>query len=266
MDSHSLTTFGQHLAPIILLIFLVVTTVESVIDLLFNRRLYELNDTLQNLSMFFINRIAGGLAGSYLFVVLSVGEHLVPWKLGVNWYSFAVTFLIVDFLYYIQHYCFHKHEWLVAFHSVHHTSEQYNFTTALRANIFLPVINPLFYLPAVVMGCDALTIAIAFAIIQTYQFLLHTQLVGKLGPIEGLFNTPSAHRVHHGNKPEQFHSNLGGVLMIWDKLSQTYMAENDKIVFGSEGQPPGNLWHEQIGPFVPLIRSRIVGKDGIASD
>lgn len=87
------------------------------------------------------------------------------------------------------------------------------------------------------------------------RFFLHTQLIPKLGFLEGLVNTPDAHRIHHGNKQIQFESNLGGVLMIWDQIFCSYMSDSEKLVYGIKGiKPENNFFVAQISPFVRYFK------------
>jgi sterol desaturase/sphingolipid hydroxylase (fatty acid hydroxylase superfamily) len=258
METYTLTLCAQRLAPIILLTYMVCIGIEMTISSMRARRLYELEDTIHNLVMFFANRMMGGLGAAFMLAVLATAEHIVPWKIGGP-FAAVVTFLIVDFLFYVQHRFFHSDNVFAPFHEVHHTSPQYNLTTTLRASVFLPWINPIFYLPAVLVGCDSVSVIVSFSLIQVYQFFLHTQLVGSIGLFEGILNTPSAHRVHHGRERSQYESNLGGVLLLWDRLFRTYARETELLVFGIRGvQAEGNYFVAQVKPFFTYFKRRIV--------
>ncbi len=243
-------SFGL-LAPLILLVYFVFICLEISVDRLLKRDWYELSDTISNLVMFFINRLTGVAAGTFMLVILSVAYHWTPLRLH-GMAGTVFTFIFVDFLFYAQHKCFHANDFLAAFHEVHHSSPHYNFTTTLRASFLLPVINPLFYLPAALIGCEPLAVVLSFTLIQVFQFFLHTQFVPKLGRFEGFVNTPSAHRVHHGVLSSQYESNLGGVLLIWDRIFQTYMSEPDNVRFGVEGIEGENFLVAQLRPFVNM--------------
>jgi|AGTN01.3.fsa_nt_gi Sterol desaturase len=261
MQPDALTHSAQQLAPIILLTYIGCICLEMLIGKLFARKLYDFDDTLHNLVMFFVNRMMGGLGGAFMFAILAGVSNYIPWKLS-GIIGIAATFLTVDFLFYLQHRIFHTDSIFAPFHEIHHTSEQYNFTTTLRASVFLPFINPLFYAPAIVLGCDPLTVIICFSLIQVYQFFLHTQLIPRLGPFEGLVNTPSTHRVHHGNRRAEYESNLGGVLLIWDRLFKTYAVEKPDLVFGIKGsKPEPNFFVAQVKPFVSYAKRWIKSSD-----
>lgn len=254
MQPDCLTLSAKTLVPTILLTYTLLICLEMLASKMMRKGLYDFDDTLHNLIMFFVNRMMGGLGGAFLFAILLSVEKLIPWKLN-GLLGILTTFLIVDFLFYLQHRVFHTDSIFASFHEIHHTSEHYNFTTTLRASVFLPFINPLFYLPAVLLGADTLTVIISFSLIQVYQFFLHTQLIPKLGFLEGLVNTPDAHRIHHGNQQLQYESNLGGVLMIWDQIFCSYMSDSEKLVYGIKGiKPENNFFVAQISPFVRYLK------------
>lgn len=246
-----LLSFGL-LAPLILLLYFVCISLEITADRLLHRSWYQLNDTISTLIMFFINRITGVAAGTFMLLLLSVVYPLAPFKLhGLSGAIF--TFILVDFLFFVQHRCFHTNDFLAAFHEVHHSSPYFNFTTTLRASFLLPLINPVFYLPAVIIGCEPLTVVLSFTFVQVFQFFLHTQSVPSLGYLEGLLNTPSAHRVHHGVESSQYQSNLGGVLLVWDRMFNSYLPEQQTLRFGVKGISEENFWVAQIRPFVSMV-------------
>ncbi len=261
MQPDALTVSAQKLIPFILMAYVVCICIEMVIGKLIARKLYDFDDTLHNLVMFFVNRMMGGLGGAFMFAILAGVANYVPWKL-TGTIGIVATFLIVDLLFYLQHRVFHSDSIFAPFHEIHHTSEQYNFTTTLRASVFLPFINPIFYAPAILFGCDPVTVIICFSLIQVYQFFLHTQLIPHLGPFEGLVNTPSTHRVHHGNRREQYESNLGGVLLVWDRIFRSYAVEKPDLVFGIKGsKPEANFFVAQVKPFVCYAKRWIKRSD-----
>jgi sterol desaturase/sphingolipid hydroxylase (fatty acid hydroxylase superfamily) len=113
-----------------------------------------------------------------------------------------------------------------ATHSVHHTPEQITLLSALRlgwTNLFS--LGWLFYLPVVLAGFDPRMVAVLLAFDLNYQFFLHTEAVGRLGPLEWIFNTPAHHRVHHGSNPAYLDCNYGGVLIVFDRLFGTLRTE-----------------------------------------
>ncbi|MFI4946885.1 MAG: sterol desaturase family protein, partial [Burkholderiales bacterium] len=117
-----------------------------------------------------------------------------------------------------------------ASHVVHHQSEEYNLTVALRQSA-IPV-SWVFYLPLALVGFPPQMFLVVSAIDTLYQFWIHTRLVGRLGPLEWVLNTPSHHRVHHGRNPRYIDRNHGGTLIVWDRLFGTFAEEREEPVYG----------------------------------
>ena len=165
-----------------------------------------------------------------------------------NWVSLIVLFLLVDLGFYVEHRCSHRIRLLWASHCVHHSSEKMQATTAFRLS-WTPILSGvfLFYLPIVWIGYDPVWVYGMVSISLSYQFFVHTELVPRIGWLEWLINTPSAHRVHHASNPEYLDKNYGGVLLIWDHLFSSYQAElpDVKIRYG--------LAHPRSAPHNPFI-------------
>jgi sterol desaturase/sphingolipid hydroxylase (fatty acid hydroxylase superfamily) len=147
-----------------------------------------------------------------------------------NWPSLVVLFLLVDIAFYAEHRCSHAIRLMWASHSVHHSSDQMAVSAAFRL-AWTPILSGvfLFYLPIVWIGYDPVWVFGMASASLTYQFFVHTELVKRIGWLEWVINTPSAHRVHHASNPEYIDKNFGGVLMIWDHLFGTYQAERPDI-------------------------------------
>lgn len=198
-------------------------------------RKIRLQPTLMNLQEALKNFMLGAgyqltellFAGLIAFPVYALAYHyrLFSWELTAATAIF--TLISVDFCFYWMHRCSHRLRWFWAAHVVHHSSERFNFSTAMRqnaTNIFNG--NWLFYVPLAVLGLNPIWIGIAFALSLVYQFFIHTTLIKKLHPaIEYLFNTPSHHRVHHGRNEGYIDRNYGGILIIWDRLFATFVDE-----------------------------------------
>ncbi|XP_040899307.1 alkylglycerol monooxygenase [Toxotes jaculatrix] len=156
--------------------------------------------------------------------------HLVelPWDSAWTWWF---TFLGVDFCYYWVHRFAHEVAILWAAHQVHHSSEYYNFTTALRQSVTQQFASWIFYLP-MALAVPPSIFAVHIQLNLLYQFWIHTELIQDLGPLEWVFNTPKHHRVHHGRNLYCIDKNYGGILIIWDRLFGTFAPETDKVVYG----------------------------------
>ena len=168
-------------------------------------------------------------------LVLLVWSHrLATVPLHTAW-GWIAAFIGVELAYYWMHRLSHEVRWLWASHVVHHTPEHIHLASAFRlgATEILSG-NWLFYMPLYWLGLNPLAVAGMQALNLSYQFWLHTDLIGRLGPLEWLFNTPAHHRVHHAANGEYLDRNYGGVLIVWDRLFGTFAAErcDAPIVYG----------------------------------
>ncbi|KAF2358769.1 Fatty acid hydroxylase, partial [Trinorchestia longiramus] len=124
-------------------------------------------------------------------------------------------------------------------HQVHHSSEDYNLSTALRQSVFQKFFSFGFYLPLALVGVPLPAVLVHLQFNLLYQFWIHTEVVTTLGPLEWVLNTPSHHRVHHGSDPWCLDKNYAGFLIIWDRLFGTFEPErpDEKINYGLVDQP-----------------------------
>uniref|UniRef100_A0A671UNH3 Alkylglycerol monooxygenase n=1 Tax=Sparus aurata TaxID=8175 RepID=A0A671UNH3_SPAAU len=152
----------------------------------------------------------------------------LPWDSAWTWWF---TFLGVDFCYYWVHRFAHEVSVLWASHQVHHSSEYYNLTTALRQSLTQQFTSWIFYMPLALVAPPAI-FAVHIQLNLLYQFWIHTELINDLGPLEWIFNTPKHHRVHHGRNLYCIDKNYGGILIIWDRLFDTFALESDKVIYG----------------------------------
>jgi len=154
--------------------------------------------------------------------------------LGVSVPIIILAFLIGDFKYYWSHRLAHRVRWWWMAHTVHHSSEHYNLTTALRqpwTNYITGAV--IISVPMTLLGFHPLLIAFAGALNLLYQFWIHTEVIDKMPRwFEAVFNTPSHHRVHHGRDPEYLDTNYAGTLIIWDKMFGTFVAEQHRPDYG----------------------------------
>ena len=144
----------------------------------------------------------------------------------------VVALLGADLAYYWWHRLSHRVNFLWAAHVVHHQSEDYNLAVALRQSVFTPLTAMPFALPFALLGVPPLAYGLAGAVSTLYQFWIHTELVGKLGPLEAVFNTPSHHRVHHARNSAYLDRNYGAIFIFWDRLFGTFAREEEKPRYG----------------------------------
>ena len=173
-----------------------------------------------------------------LFVPFTIAAPLVGWVLDHRLASIPMDgvgaalllFITLEFFYYWLHRAGHRMRWFWANHAVHHTPNQLSLAASLRIGAFGKLSgNVAFLLPLVWMGFDLRLVITALALNLLYQFWIHATWIPKLGWLEGVLNTPSAHRVHHAANLEYLDANYGGVLVIFDRLFGTYTAERDDL-------------------------------------
>ncbi|TWW79991.1 alkylglycerol monooxygenase [Takifugu flavidus] len=165
---------------------------------------------------------------AYIYVWEHYRQIELPWDSAWTWWF---SFLGVDFCYYWVHRFSHEVSFLWASHQVHHSSEYYNLTTALRQSLTQQFTSWIFYIPmALIIPPAIFAVHIQFNLL--YQFWIHTELIRDLGPLEWVFNTPKHHRVHHGRNSYCIDKNYAGTLIIWDRMFGTFALESDKVVYG----------------------------------
>ncbi|XP_068426657.1 alkylglycerol monooxygenase [Clinocottus analis] len=165
---------------------------------------------------------------AYMFVWDRYRLLELPWDSAWTWW---LTFVGVDFCYYWVHRFAHEVSFIWASHQVHHSSEYYNLSTALRQSLTQQFTSWIFYMPMALIAPPTV-FAVHIQLNLLYQFWIHTELIRSLGPLEWVFNTPKHHRVHHGRNEYCIDKNYGGILIIWDRLFGTFAEETDKVVFG----------------------------------
>lgn len=206
--------------------------------------LHRYNDSVNSLSMGLLLLTSDALLKATtfgVFIYLYNDFRVMDFATNdiITW---VVFFFGVDLCYYWFHRCAHEYNILWGAHVGHHQSEEYNLTTALRQSAFQYGFSWVFYLPLAILGCPPEVFLGQFVILKLYQFWLHTQLVNKIPLIEGIFSTPSSHRVHHAKNPIYIDRNYGGTLVIWDRLFGSWQPElaNEKCHYGTT-QPLDSL-------------------------
>ena len=191
-------------------------------------------DTATSLTMGLGYLVVDGLfwKAATLAGYLWLHEHIAVFDLGWTWPVWVLAIFADDLSYYAYHRGSHRIRLFWASHVVHHSSEQYNLSTALRQT-WTPFHTFLFWLPMIVLGFHPLMIFTLQATNLLYQFWIHTERIDRLPrPIEFIMNTPSHHRVHHGSQTQYLDRNYAGILIIWDRLFGTFEPEGDRVIYG----------------------------------
>lgn len=224
--------------------FILLVLAEMIVARLRDRKRYCPKDTLTSLALGFGSTIAGLLTGGFVFALFVWFSQFrlvdVPWA----WWAFALCFVLDDLAYYVFHRCAHRVRWIWASHVVHHSSQHYNLSTALRqtwTGVFSLVF--LFRLPLVLIGFPPTMIFFVVGLNLIYQFWIHTEAIGRLpGWFEAVMNTPSHHRVHHAVNPRYLDRNYAGVFIVWDRMFGSFEPERDE-------DPPRYGIVRQLGSF-----------------
>jgi alkylglycerol monooxygenase len=225
-------------SPVLLAIpaFFLLIAIEALYAHRKGKKVYRLNDTVANLSLGIGNQLVGVLAKGFLIVIfMFVYQHYALFKLPVTWWSFILCLLLFDFLFYWAHRLGHESNLFWGAHVVHHQSEEYNLSVALRQPWFHDFISFFIFLPVPLLGFNPKTFVIAAGVQTLYQFWIHTRVIHKMPRVmEYFFNTPSHHRVHHAVNPKYIDKNHGGVFIIWDRMFGTFKAEEapEEITYG----------------------------------
>jgi alkylglycerol monooxygenase len=233
-------------------IFFLLIGVELAVALWQRQQAYRLHDSINDLSCGITEQIVGlfltgllflGYVGTYGYATRA-GINLVDvsnYSPGGKWLAAILLFLGVDCAYYWFHRIAHEYNAPWAGHVVHHSSEEYNLAVALRQGTFQGLFSWVFYLPLALLGFPPAWFAAVSSFDTLYQFWIHTRMIGKLGPLEWVFNTPSHHRVHHARNPKYLDKNYAGTLIIWDRMFGTFQAEEEEPVYGLT--KPLNSWN-----------------------
>jgi sterol desaturase/sphingolipid hydroxylase (fatty acid hydroxylase superfamily) len=217
-------------------VFLLTILIEAWIAHRRGAAVYHVGDAVTSLHLGVLSQVTNSFAklatlGIYAAVYENFRAATWPTDRVVAW---VVALLVYDFFYYWFHRLSHEVAVLWAAHVVHHSSEYFNLSTALRQTSTGTALGWLFYLPMAVAGVPpAMFVAVAL-INLLYQYWPHTQLIGKLGWVDRVFVTPSNHRVHHGQNDYCMDRNYGGILIVWDRLFGSFAEEreDEKVCFG----------------------------------
>jgi sterol desaturase/sphingolipid hydroxylase (fatty acid hydroxylase superfamily) len=216
--------------------FIVTVFFESVVLYKKQPKNYNIKDTLASLAMgignVFVNLLSKLLV---VFIIAFLYENFKLTTIPFVWWSWILILFADDFCYYWAHRMGHESRFFWASHIVHHSSQKYNLSTALRQTWTGGFFTFVFYLALPILGFHPLMIFTQMSISLLYQYWIHTELIDKMPKwFEIIFNTPSHHRVHHGSNPLYLDRNHAGIFIIWDKLFGTFQPElkEEKAIYG----------------------------------
>lgn len=218
--------------------FFLLIGVEFVAGLVQHKKVYRFNDSINDLSCGIVDQIVGIFLKGLLFAgYLYLFEHARLFEIATagpaaKWVAAFALMLGVDLGFYWFHRIAHEYAAPWATHVVHHQSEEYNLAVALRQSAFESCFAWVFYLPLALVGFPPAWYLAMSGLNLLYQFWIHTETIGRLGPLEWVFNTPSHHRVHHARNPKYLDKNYAGMFIIWDRMFGTFQPEEEAPVYG----------------------------------
>lgn len=214
--------------------FVVTIILELILNVKVRRQEYNFKDAgtsilmgLGNVALGLISKIL--MLGLFYFIYNSYHIIDIPFA----WWAWILLLLADDFCYYWFHRISHESRFFWASHVVHHSSQKYNLSTALRQTWSGGFYTFIFWAPLILIGFHPVMVMVQMSISLIYQYWIHTELIDKMPRwFEAIFNTPSHHRVHHATNPQYLDRNHAGILIIWDKLFGTFEPEEEKPVYG----------------------------------
>ena len=223
-------------------VFLLLIAIELAVGWRRQRNTYRLADAVSSISLGMLSQTSAAFTHLLrIGIYTAVFEHVALWRDDAFWTSlpgWLLALVFYDFCYYWLHRMGHESAVLWAAHAVHHQSQDYNLSTALRQTSSGALLGWVFYVPMALAGVPPLVFGVVALIDLLYQFWVHTEQVGKLGWFDRWFCCPSNHRVHHAVNDAYLDKNYGGILILWDRLFGTFKDEDDRerCVYGTRGQ------------------------------
>lgn len=223
-----------YLTPVALFFVLL----EIALCLVYRREYISFPEAIANFGTALGNQTVNVLVAAGVYVIYGfLWENFRLFTIEMNWWSFILLLIGVDFIFYWVHRWGHAINIMWAAHSPHHSAEEMNFFVALRASVTQRLCSFLFFWPLTLIGFHPLHIYMMSGIHLFIAFLHHTEFIGKLGWFEKYFTTPSHHRVHHGVNLQYLDKNFGEFLIIWDKIFGSFAEEREKVVYGIYDHP-----------------------------
>ena len=218
-------------AGILGFLFVIVGLMQDIVERRLSRsRFLETLSSLFTQIPFYFTETFVFIASLGFFFVL---YEYMPWRLPFDsWAVFVLAVIAADFAYYWEHRLSHRIRLFWLAHAVHHSSPIMNVAVAFRFSIFDPFIAAIFHLPLILLGFHPVHVAAGEIIVLGYQTWIHNETIGKLGFLEKILNTPSAHRVHHGSDGKYLDKNYGGMFIVWDRWFGTYQEEEETPRYG----------------------------------
>jgi alkylglycerol monooxygenase len=218
-------------------VFFLAIGIELAYGLAKGRNTYRLNDAVTSISLGMLSQVTQVFTKLLrIGIYTAVFGYVALWRndaFWMSWYGWLIALLFYDLCYYWLHRLGHESAVLWAAHVVHHQSQDYNLSTALRQTSSGALLGWIFYVPMAIAGVPPLVFGVVALVDLLYQFWVHTEHVPKLGWFDRVFCSPSNHRVHHAVNQRYVDRNYGGMLIVWDRLFGSFEEESEKCIYGT---------------------------------
>jgi alkylglycerol monooxygenase len=211
------------------------------------RNTYRLGDAISSIGLGMLSQFTAvftRLLRVGIYTAIYANLSLVPLDVAHEfwntWYGWVLALVFYDLCYYWLHRMGHESAIFWAAHVVHHQSQDYNLSTALRQTSSGALLGWVFYIPMALAGVPPAVFGVVALVDLLYQFWVHTEHVPKLGWFDRWFCSPSNHRVHHAVNDAYIDKNYGGILIIWDRIFGSFKEEAEPCVYGTRN--PLNSW------------------------
>lgn len=255
-------------SPVFLVIVLAFSLAEWAWRTKIAQRDYDVGGAAASFGVAIGNFLIKPIAAVVIVASYAAVANLTPLRLPMDdWRVWVAGFIAVEFVYYWFHRWSHTIRWLWATHAVHHSANEMTLPAAIRLG-WTNVISGgwLLFAPLILLGFPPLMIATLLGANLAYQFFLHTEAIGKLGPLEWVLNTPAHHRVHHACNGDYIDKNFGGVVIVFDRMFGTFAQEraDAPLRYGlvhavTSANPITIAFHEWVRMAHDLKRARTIG-------
>ncbi len=196
-----------------------------------------------------------------------LADTFVTWTFPATVWTLALTVFVCDFVYYWEHRISHEVRLFWTQHAVHHSSRFMNASVAIRFGPAEGVVSAICHLPLVFLGFPPEMVFFGIFFVLAYQIWIHTELIGRLGALDAVLNTPANHRVHHGCDDKYIDKNYGGILIVWDRLFGTYQQEEETPHYGLKRDfssvNPLVVWFSELPQFFRDIAGARTWRDAL---
>ncbi len=243
--------------------FIITLFIEIIVDVREKNNAYETKDAITSITMGLGNVILGVISKAMVFgIFIYLYNNLRLFTVPFTWWAWLLILFVDDFAYYWFHRISHESRFFWASHVVHHSSQKYNLSTALRQTWSGGFLAFVFWIPLPLLGFHPAMILAQMSISLIYQYWIHTEFIKKMPPwFETIFNTPSHHRVHHATNPQYLDRNHAGIFIFWDKWFGSFEPEVEKPNYGlvkniTSFNPLIVAFHEWIDLFSDVFSSK----------